>query len=148
MAIPLNPPPRKEDPTFDNWVYRLWQSVQNAGIVNSAGSISISGDVTGTNTASTVIKINGQSLASLGTGILKNTTGTGVPSIALAATDYVAPSAYASGNGLTMSTSRILGRTTAGSGSAEEISVGLGLNLSTASLSVVPDIYAFAARHG
>lgn len=35
--------------------------------------------------ALTVIKINGVSLAGLGTGILKNTTGTGAPSIAVAA---------------------------------------------------------------
>ncbi len=44
----------------------------------------ITGDVTigdGSN-ASTVVKINGQQLSALGTGILKNTTGTGVPSIA------------------------------------------------------------------
>jgi hypothetical protein len=42
------------------------------------------------NTA-TVVKINGTSLASLSTGILKNTTSTGVPTIAVAGTDYQAP---------------------------------------------------------
>lgn len=41
------------------------------------------GDATGS-TALTVVKINGVSLAGLGTGILKNTTGTGAPSIAVA----------------------------------------------------------------
>jgi hypothetical protein len=40
------------------------------------------GDATGA-TALTVVKINGVSLAGLGTGLLKNTTGTGVPSIAV-----------------------------------------------------------------
>ena len=48
------------------------------------------GDATGS-TALTVVRINGQSLAALATGILKNTTTTGVPSIAVAGTDYVAP---------------------------------------------------------
>ena len=41
------------------------------------------GDATGA-TALTVVGINGQNLAALGTGILKNTTGTGIPSIAVA----------------------------------------------------------------
>ena len=55
-------------------------------------------------------------------------------SAAGAGTDYVAPSAYASTNGLTMSTARLLGRTTAATGDAEEISVGTGLSLSAGSL--------------
>ena len=62
------------------------------------------------------------------TGVLKG-NGTAI-SAAVAATDYVAPSAYASTNGLTMSTARLLGRTTALSGAAEEISVAGGLTLS------------------
>lgn len=41
------------------------------------------GDATGS-VALTVVRINGQSLAALATGILKNTTTTGVPSIAIA----------------------------------------------------------------
>ena len=41
--------------------------------------------------ASTVVKINGTSLASLPTGILKNTTSTGIPSVAVAGTDYQTP---------------------------------------------------------
>jgi hypothetical protein len=45
---------------------------------------SLSGDVTGTQGATVVRKINGTSLSGLATGILKNTTGTGVPSIAVA----------------------------------------------------------------
>ena len=48
------------------------------------------GDATGS-VALTVVKINGVSLAGLATGILKNTTSTGQPSIAIAGTDYVAP---------------------------------------------------------
>jgi hypothetical protein len=71
-----------------------------------------------------------QFLGALGTGLVKNTTTTGVLSIAAAATDYVAPSAYASANGLTMNTARLIGRTTASSGAAEEISVAGNLTLS------------------
>jgi hypothetical protein len=55
------------------------------------------GDATGA-TALTVVRINGQSLASLATGILFNTTSTGVPSIAVAGTDYVIPSGTITGN--------------------------------------------------
>lgn len=49
-----------------------------SGLVSNATH---TGDATGS-TALTVVKINGQSMAALATGILKNTTGTGVPSIA------------------------------------------------------------------
>jgi hypothetical protein len=41
------------------------------------------GDVTGVSTANTVKSLNGTLLSGLGTGVLKNTTGTGVPSIAV-----------------------------------------------------------------
>ena len=53
---------------------------------------------------------------------------------ASAGTDYVAPGA-ATGSGLTMATSRLLGRTTASTGAIEEITVGSGLSLSAGSLS-------------
>ena len=45
----------------------------------------LSGDVTSVGNATTVVKLNGTSLAGLATGLLKNTTGTGVPSIAVQA---------------------------------------------------------------
>lgn len=47
-----------------------------------AMSTTASGDITGTLPAATVVGINGVSLAGLATGILKNTTTTGAPSIA------------------------------------------------------------------
>ena len=65
----------------------------NAATATSAALFTgaLSGDVTGTQSTTVVGKINGRSLAGLATGILKNTTGTGVPSIAVAGTDYQAP---------------------------------------------------------
>ena len=57
------------------------------------------GDATGS-TALTVVRINGTSLAGLNTGILKNTTGTGVPSIAVAS-DFPTLNQSTTGNAAT-----------------------------------------------
>ena len=67
------------------------------GTAASAASFtgSLVGDVTGTQGATVVGKINGASLAALTTGILKNTTTTGVPTIAVAGTDYLTPTGSA-----------------------------------------------------
>ena len=99
---------------------------------------------TGTVTAVSVVSANGLAGSSSGgatPALTLSTTVTGVVkgngtalSAATAATDYVAPSAYASANGLTMATSRLLGRTTASTGAAEEISVAGGLTLSGGTL--------------
>ena len=53
----------------------------------------LTGDATSTaGTVATVVKgINGTTLSGLATGLLKNTTSTGVPTIAVAGTDYQAP---------------------------------------------------------
>jgi len=69
-------------------------NIDAASYLTANQSITLSGDVSGSgSTAITVnvAKINGTSLASLATGLLKNTTSTGVPSIATAGTDYLAP---------------------------------------------------------
>jgi hypothetical protein len=60
----------------------------NSGTNTGDQTITLTGDVTGSGTGSfstNVAKLNGTSLSGLVTGILKNTTGTGVPSIAAAA---------------------------------------------------------------
>ena len=76
---------------------------------------------------------NAQAMGALGTGIVKNTTTTGVQSIAVAGTDYVAPGAVTT-SGIQMNTARLLGRTTASAGAVEEITVGSGLSLSAGAL--------------
>jgi len=115
----------------------------NVTITNGAGAITINATdaFVGTVTSVSVVSANGFAgtvanptttpaitLSTSVTGLVKG-NGTTL-SAAVAATDYVAPSAYASANGLTMATSRLLGRTTASTGAAEEISVAGGLTLS------------------
>ena len=74
--------------TGDNAVNSLY-----SGLVSNATH---TGDATG-NTVLTVKGINGKLMSSLETGILKNTTGTGVPSVAIAGTDYLTPTGSAAG---------------------------------------------------
>jgi hypothetical protein len=73
----------------------------------------LTGDVTSTasSVATTVGKINGTALSGLATGLLKNATSTGIPSIAIAGTDYQAPgTSYSFGSGY------LSGTKTAGTG--------------------------------
>lgn len=65
-------------------------------------------------------------------GILKALSG--VVSAAVAAVDYVAPGLITA-SGLTQTTGKLLGRSTASTGAVEEISVGTGLSLSAGVLS-------------
>ena len=74
-------------------------SYDNATYLTGNQTITLSGDVIGSGTTSittTVVNINGQKLASLSTGILKNTTSTGLPSIAIAGSDYENPLSFSS----------------------------------------------------
>ena len=90
-------------------------------------TISITGDVTASGStgalASTVTKINGTSLAGLATGILKNTTGTGVPSIAVSGSDY-APA--------TSGSSILYGN---GAGGFSNVTIGSGVDFTGGTLS-------------
>jgi len=87
------------------------------------------GDLSGTYPAPSVVKINGTALSGLATGLLKNTTTTGVPSIAVAGTDYAVATNGTIGQALTsngtggFSTALTL-QTVATSGSASDLSSG------------------------
>jgi hypothetical protein len=70
-------------PTFNQ------STTGNAATVTT--NANLTGDVTSVGNIASVVGINGVSLAALTTGILKNTTTTGVASIAVAGTDYQAP---------------------------------------------------------
>jgi hypothetical protein len=73
---------------------------------NSAkvGNATHTGDATGA-TVLTVVGLNGTNLAALDTGILKNTTGTGVPSIAIAG-DFPTLNQSTTGSAATLTTPR------------------------------------------
>lgn len=73
-------------------------------------TITLTGDATGSGTGSfavTVGKINGVSLAGLATGILKNTTTTGVPSIAVAG-DFPTLNQSTTGSAASLTTGRTI----------------------------------------
>ena len=77
----------------------------NQSTTGSAASFtgSLVGDVTGTQGATVVGKINGVSLAGLSSGIYKNTTSTGIVSIAVAA-DFPTLNQSTTGNAATVTT--------------------------------------------
>jgi hypothetical protein len=70
------------------------------GTLPTAAEPAHTGDATNTagSLAMTVKALNGTTLSGLATGILKNTTSTGVPTIAVAGTDYVVPSGTITGD--------------------------------------------------
>lgn len=80
-------------------IIRLWMNFGGVMVFtdlssSGGGSVTLTGDTQGTGTgtiATTTKKLNGTQLSGLATGLLKNTTGTGVPSIAAAGTDYTSP---------------------------------------------------------
>lgn len=83
-------------PTFNQ------NTTGSAAKLTTPRTISTTGDVTWSTTfdgsvnatgSATVTKVNGVTLSSLGTGLLKNTTGTGVFSIATVRLDYAEPTA-------------------------------------------------------
>jgi hypothetical protein len=116
-----------------------------SGLSLSSGVLTATAGGGGTVTSVSVVTANGLAgtvatptttpaitLTTTVTGVVKG-NGTAL-SAAVAGTDYVAPGAYASANGLTMATGKLLGRSTAATGAAEEIAIGTGLSLSAGTL--------------
>ena len=93
---------------------------QYSGLVSNATH---TGDATG-NVGLTVKGINGTILSTLGTGILKNTTGTGVPSIAVAA-DFPTLNQNTTGNAATVTTNANLTGDITSIGNATSIAAGV-----------------------
>ena len=91
-------------------------AIFNQHVTNTAkvSNVTHSGDVTDTSGVLTVNKINGVSMAGLATGIVKNTTGTGAPSIAVAA-DFPTLNQNTSGNAATATTATNIGGGSVGS---------------------------------
>lgn len=103
----------------------------NATGLPAAAMPGLTGDVTSSagSVATTVVKINGTTLSGLATGILKNTTATGVPSIAVAGTDYSVATNGTIGQALTSNGTGGFGTaltlaTVATSGSASDLTAG------------------------
>ena len=77
---------------------------------NVTTNANLTGDVTSVGNAATVVKINGTTMSGLATGILKNTTTTGIPSIAIASDfptlnqNTTGSSASCTGNAATVTT--------------------------------------------
>jgi hypothetical protein len=82
----------------------------SSGTNSGDQTITLTGDATGSGTGSFAVnvgKINGVSLAGLATGILKNTTSTGVPSIAVAG-DFPTLNQSTTGSAATLTTPRAI----------------------------------------
>ncbi len=104
------------DPSF--------QAPATSGTVTHTGALTAGKLIQGNGTAD--ITVNATTAT-----VTKLTAGT--PSAASAGTDYVAPGSITT-DGITMSTARLLGRTTAATGAVEEITAGTGLTLSAGTL--------------
>lgn len=77
------------------------RTVLGLGSLSTSTGINITGDVTANYSTSTLVstvtKINGVALSGLNTGLLKNTYGTGAPTIAMVDVDYLDPSSTIDG---------------------------------------------------
>jgi hypothetical protein len=124
----------------------LTPSAPTAGAVTIGGTLGVASGGTGANTLTGYVKGSGTSAMTASATIpISDLTGTlGVANGGTGATDAAtarsnlgaAASGAVTGSGLTVATSRLLGRTTAGTGAIEEISAGTGISLSAGSVAV------------
>jgi hypothetical protein len=131
--------------TFQTSLTGLTPSSASAGAVTLAGTLGVASGGTGATTLTGYVKGSGTSAmtasATIPTSDLTGTLpvangGTGGTDAATARSNLsAAASGAVTGSGLTVATGRLLGRTTAGTGAIEEISVGSGLTLSGGQLS-------------
>lgn len=116
----------------------------NITVTNGNGAITIAatGSAGGVTTFQTNMSGLTPTTASAGAVTLAGTLGvasggTGATDAATARSNLSAAGSGAiTGSGLTLATSRLLGRTTAGTGAVEEISAGTGLSLSSGSIAI------------
>src|SRR5262249_50871037 len=107
------------------------------GLTSQSGDLqqwkNVSGTVLAKITSAGAISAANLSIASGKVATISNTltfTGTDSSSVAFGAGGFVVYTGPTTGSGLTMTTARLLGRTTASTGAIEEITVGSGLSLS------------------
>jgi len=109
----------------------------NSNYSSLVSNVTHTGDATGA-TALTVVKINGVLMSGLATGILKNTTTTGAPSIAVAG-DF--PTLNQNTSGSAASLSATLAVASGGTGVTTSTGTGAGVHANTPTL-ITPDIGA------
>lgn len=108
---------------------------------NVTGVVAVANGGTGSTTASAA-------RTALGATTVGSDVFTAASASAARSTLAAAGSGAVGSSGLTMNTSRLLGRTTAGSGAVEEISVGAGLSLSSGALAVTSGDFQFNSGYG
>jgi len=122
-------------PTTSNKTITLPNATGTVALTSDITTAPLDGDVTGTPGATVVGKINGASLAGLATGILKNTTTTGVPSIAVAA-DF--PTLNQNTTGTANNVTGIVSSANGGTGVANTgMTITLGGNLTTSGANAI-----------
>lgn len=110
--------------------------ITGSGTITISGTLGIANGGTGstTNTAA-------RSALGLGSIATQNANNVSITGGSISGVSGVLTSGPVTTSGLTQTTSRILGRTTASTGAIEEISAGTGLTLSGGSLSVTTNTY-------
>ena len=137
LLAPLASPTFTGTPTLPTGTIGVTQTVGNnttalattAFVIANAtgGSSNLTGDVTSVGSATKVVAINNTTLSNLTTGILKNTTTTGIPSIAVAA-DFPTLNQNTTGSSATITSVLPLANGGTGASTLAGVLSNLGLN--------------------